>query len=154
MPSWKDSQVMRGNCSFQNHQVFYLPYLFHFVPSMSTVTGTSPPTFIREARGLDCMLCNLASYSSELKNILECFLVNWLEEAEVHATQILWKIAATWFLCTHGSEIVKSAVKYATWGVRKGTDSHDNNTFHHSSLRVSYSFVILYEVNLLQKRIF
>lgn len=62
---------------------------------MSTVTGTSPPTFIREARGLDCMLCNLASYSSELKNILECFLVNWLEEAEVHATQILWKIAAT-----------------------------------------------------------
>lgn len=60
------------------------------------------------------MLCNLASYSSKLKNILECFLVNWLEEAEVLATQILWKIAATCFLCTHGSEIVKSAVKYAT----------------------------------------
>jgi len=39
------------------------------------------------------------------------FLVNWLEEAEVLATQILWKIAATLLLCTHGSEIVKSAVK-------------------------------------------
>lgn len=50
---------------------------------MPTVTSTSPPTFIREARGLDCMLCNVASYSSKWKNILECFLVNWLEEAEV-----------------------------------------------------------------------
>lgn len=105
-PFWRDSQVMSEICSFQTHQerrVFYLAYIFQFVPSVSTVTSTSPPTFIRKARSLVFRLCNIASYSSKWKNILECLLINWLEEDEFLATQILSKISAVWYLCTHVS---------------------------------------------------
>ena len=73
-----DERYLQFLKSPRTEQVFYLAYLFHFVLSMSTVTGTSPPTFIRKARGLDCMLCNVASYSSKWKNILESFwLIGW-----------------------------------------------------------------------------
>lgn len=97
--------------------VFYLAYLFHFVSSVSTVTTTNPPTFIRGARGLGFVLCNVASYSGKRKNRLECLLVNWLEEDGILVTKILLKISTLVF--------VHSCLWNVT-SVRKGTNFQDN----------------------------
>lgn len=72
-----------------NQEGFFVVY-FSLLPSILTVDRTSHSTFVRDVRGLDCIL--LIHVNGKI--YWNVFLVNWLEGDEVLATQFLWKIAA------------------------------------------------------------